>query len=44
MLLTGTAKNVGLVYVDMTGMGRRALLKRAGRTFVKARFSSNASN
>jgi len=41
MLLAGTARNVGLVYIDMHGVGRRALLRRAGRTFVKARFSSN---
>ncbi|KAG6850407.1 hypothetical protein H0H93_013632 [Arthromyces matolae] len=32
-LLTGTARNVGLVYVDMRGIGRRALLKSAGSTF-----------
>lgn len=40
-LLTGTAKNVGLVYVDVRGIGRRALLRRAGKTFVKARLSGN---
>jgi spartin len=40
MLLTGTARNVGLVYVDMSGMGRRALLRRAGKTFVKASVSN----
>ena len=41
LLMAGTARNVGLVYVDMRGIGRRALLRRAGRTFVKARVSSN---
>ncbi|KAF8188319.1 hypothetical protein BJ912DRAFT_968419 [Pholiota molesta] len=39
--LAGTARNVGLVYIDMSGIGRRALLKRAGKTFIKARLSSN---
>ncbi|KII89312.1 hypothetical protein PLICRDRAFT_604154 [Plicaturopsis crispa FD-325 SS-3] len=36
-LMTGTARNIVLVYVDMRGIGRRALLKRAGKEFVKAR-------
>ncbi|PPQ97954.1 hypothetical protein CVT26_003103 [Gymnopilus dilepis] len=40
MLMTGTARNVGLVYVDMRGIGRRALLRRAGKEFVKARLGS----
>lgn len=40
MLLAGTARNVGLVYVDMAGIGRRALLRRAGIQFVKGRLSS----
>jgi spartin len=39
--VTGTAKNVALVYIDMRGIGRKALLKRAGKQFVKARFSSS---
>ena len=38
--MAGTARNVGLVYIDMSGIGRRALLKRAGKTFLKARLSS----
>lgn len=29
-------RNVGLVYVDVTGLGRRALLKTAGKEYVKA--------
>ncbi|KAJ3514180.1 hypothetical protein NLJ89_g2519 [Agrocybe chaxingu] len=41
LLMAGTARNVGLVYVDMRGIGRRALLKRTAHTFVKARVSSN---
>jgi spartin len=40
-LMANTARNVGLVYIDMSGIGRRALLKRATKTFVKARFQSN---
>ena len=41
LYIAGTARNVGLVYIDMSGIGRRALLKRAGKTFLKARLSSN---
>lgn len=40
MLLAGTARNIGLVYIDMTGIGRRALLKRAGVHFAKGRLFS----
>lgn len=43
-LMANTARNVALVYVDVKGIGRRALLKRAGRQFVKARFQSNDPN
>jgi spartin len=32
-----SARNVGLVYIDARGVGRRALLKRAGKAVVKAR-------
>lgn len=38
--MTGTAKNVALVYVDMQGIGRRAILRRAGKELVKGRVSS----
>lgn len=38
--MTGTARNLALVYVDMRGIGRRALLKQAGTEFVKGRVSS----
>lgn len=41
LLVAGTARNVGLVYVDLRGVGRRALVRRAGRTFVKAKMSSS---
>ena len=40
LLMAGTARNVGLVYVDLKGVGRRALVRRAGKTFVKAQMSS----
>jgi spartin len=33
-MLTGTVKNVGLVYIDMRGMGRRALIKRVGKDYA----------
>lgn len=36
LLVAGTARNIGLVYIDMSGMGRRALLRRAGMSFVKS--------
>ncbi|KAJ2931349.1 hypothetical protein H1R20_g5721, partial [Candolleomyces eurysporus] len=41
VLMANTARNVGLVYVDLHGIGRRALLKRAGRTYIKSKLSSN---
>ncbi|KAG5653943.1 hypothetical protein H0H81_009059 [Sphagnurus paluster] len=41
VLMAGTAKNVALVYVDMRGMGRRALLRAAGTQFVKGQLSGN---
>jgi spartin len=41
MLLAGTARNIGLVYIDVAGIGRRALLKRAGAHFAKGRLSSD---
>lgn len=33
----GTARNVALVYVDVKGLGRRAILRTAGKEFVKGR-------
>jgi spartin len=38
-----TARNVVLVYVDMRGFARRALLKKSGVEFVKARIAKNKS-
>jgi spartin len=43
LLVAGTARNVGLVYIDMSGMGRRALLRRAGMSFVKGRVQSKSN-
>lgn len=40
LLMAGTARNIGLVYIDMSGIGRRALLRRAGMSFVKGQVQS----
>lgn len=32
-----SARNVGLVYIDVRGVGRRALLKKAGKRYIKAK-------
>lgn len=42
-MLTGTVKNVGLVYIDVRGVGRRAVLKRAGKEFIKGRVKPGKS-
>lgn len=39
--MTGSAKNVVLVYIDMSGIGRRALLKKVGGEYVRARVMKN---
>ncbi|KZT29978.1 hypothetical protein NEOLEDRAFT_491252 [Neolentinus lepideus HHB14362 ss-1] len=36
-LLMHTGRNVALVYIDMRGFGRRALVKKAGKEYVKSR-------
>jgi len=36
-----SATNVGLVYIDARGVGRRALIRRAGKTFVKAKLGKH---
>ena len=36
-LATHTARNVTLVYIDMRGFARKALIKKAGKTWIKAR-------
>lgn len=43
-LATETARNVVLVYVDMRGFARRALFKKAGKEFVKARVGGPAKS
>jgi len=39
-LMGSTATNVGIVYIDARGVGRRALLRKAGKTFVKAKLGN----
>jgi hypothetical protein len=34
-LMGDTAKNLALVYIDMRGIGRKALIKRAGKQYLK---------
>ncbi|KAJ4480007.1 hypothetical protein J3R30DRAFT_2564755 [Lentinula aciculospora] len=34
-LMAGTSRNVALVYIDMKGIGRKALIKRVGKQYVK---------
>ena len=36
-LAGGTMRNVVLVYVDVRGLGRRAIVKRAAKTWYKGR-------
>ncbi|CAE6454585.1 unnamed protein product [Rhizoctonia solani] len=35
-----TVRNVGVVYIDARGVGRRALIKRAGKRVIKGRLGS----
>ncbi|CAE7100416.1 unnamed protein product [Rhizoctonia solani] len=35
-----TVRNVGVVYIDARGVGRRALIKRAGKRIIKGRLGS----
>ncbi|OAX35780.1 hypothetical protein K503DRAFT_773116 [Rhizopogon vinicolor AM-OR11-026] len=39
-LITGATQNIVAVYIDMRGIGRRAIVKRAGKEFLKARMSN----
>jgi spartin len=39
-LITGATKNIVAVYIDMRGIGRRAIVRRAGKEFMKARMSN----
>ena len=41
MMVGHTATNVGLVYIDARGVGRRALLRKAGKACVKAKLGKN---
>lgn len=40
--VVGTAKNIVAVYIDMRGFGRRAIIKRVGKEYAKARLSSRS--
>lgn len=37
LLVGHSVRNVGLVYIDARGVGRRALLKKAGKQYIKAK-------
>ncbi|KAF8589672.1 hypothetical protein K439DRAFT_1332067 [Ramaria rubella] len=37
LMAGGSVRNVGLVYIDVRGVGRRALLRKAGKAVVRAR-------
>ena len=41
-LATHTARNVTLVYIDMRGFARRAIIKKAGKQWLKGKFGSGA--
>ena len=41
-LAAHTARNVTLVYIDMRGFARKALIRRAGKHWIKARFGGGA--
>jgi len=43
-LATGTARNVALVYIDMRGIGRKAIIKRAGKEYARSQLSSGNSS
>ena len=36
LLVGHSVRNVGVVYIDVRGVGRRALLKKAGKKYIKA--------
>ncbi|KAJ3973509.1 senescence-associated protein-domain-containing protein [Lentinula raphanica] len=38
-LMAGTAMNVTLVYIDMQNIGRKALIKRVGKQYVKSKLA-----
>ena len=37
LMMGHTVRNVGIVYIDARGVGRRALLKHAGKSYVRAK-------
>ena len=39
-LLGGSVRNVAVVYIDVRGVGRRALLKSSAKGFVKAKLKN----
>lgn len=41
LLVGQSARNVGIVYIDARGVGRRALLKKAGKRYIKAKLGKN---
>jgi spartin len=40
MFVSGTARNIALVYIDMRGIGRKALIKKVGKAFVSGQVKS----
>ncbi|KAJ3732124.1 senescence-associated protein-domain-containing protein [Lentinula guzmanii] len=40
-LMAGTARNVALVYIDMQGVGRKALIKRVSKQYVKSKLANS---
>ncbi|OBZ75409.1 hypothetical protein A0H81_04903 [Grifola frondosa] len=43
-LATHTARNVVLVYIDMRGFARRALITKAGKEWIKSRVENNKNS
>jgi len=43
-LATGAVRNVALVYIDMRGIGRKAIVRRAGKEYAKGKLSSGNSS
>ena len=37
LMMGHTVRNVGVVYIDARGVGRRALLKHAGKSYLRAK-------
>jgi len=40
LMVGQTARNVGVVYIDARGVGRRALIKKVGKKAIKGRIGS----